>query len=146
MILDNTSNFYTLKGYQLMDDSVMTYSMEDYLEMICRMNQTQKIVRIRELADNLNVRPSSASKMANNLKIAGLVYFEKYGYIRPTAKGAAVGRYLLYRHDVLNEFLCLVNNSKDETEQVEKIEHFLDITTVYNIKKLVDDIKGPFIS
>lgn len=135
--MDNNSDFYTLKGYQLIDNSQITSSMEDYLEMICRITKNQDIVRINELADRLHVKPSSASKMVGNLKYYELVVFEKYGYIKPTAKGRAIGEYLLFRHKVLNEFLCLINQTDDETEQVEKIEHFLDEKTIRNIEKIV---------
>jgi len=135
------SGFYTLKGYQINEHTQITSSMEDYLEMICRMIKTQDFVRINELADRLHVRPSSASKMVRNLKCLNLVAFEKYGYITPTAKGIAIGDYLLYRHNVLNEFLCLINNTDNETEQVEKIEHFLNKTTIDNIKRVIGLIK-----
>jgi len=138
--MDNNSDFYTFKGYQLNDNAQITSSMEDYLEMICRMLKNQDVVRINELADRLHVKPSSASKMVSNLRRLGLVNFEKYGYIKPTGKGLAVGEYLLYRHDVLNKLLCLINNSDDETEQVEKIEHFLNEKTIRNIEKYLKNI------
>lgn len=135
--MNNPSEFYTLKGYQLNDHTQITPAMEDYLEMICRMVKKQDVVRIKDLANSLNVKPSSASKMANQLKNFGLVSFERYGYIKPTTKGLKRGDYLLYRHDVLNAFLCFINQSKDETEQVEKIEHFLDKNTIRNIEKFL---------
>lgn len=135
----DNSDFYTMKGYELNENTQITPSMEDYLEMICRMLEHQDIVRINELADNLNVKPSSASKMVSNLKTLDLVVFEKYGYIKLTANGLAVGNYLLYRHDVLNQLLCLINHSDNETEQVEKIEHFLNEKTIRNIEKHLED-------
>jgi len=140
--MDNNFDYHTLKGYQLIDNKLITASMEDYLEMICRTLKTQEYVRINFLAEKLNVRPSSASKMVNNLKCLGLVTFEKYGYIKPTEKGLSIGEYLLYRHDVLNELLCLINNTESELEQVEKIEHFLDSRTITNIKKITDKLKS----
>ena len=133
----NNSGFYTLKGYQLNENTKVTSSMEDYLEMIQRMLKKQDIVRINELAEMLNVKPSSASKMVSNLKNLGLVTFERYGYIKTTAEGEEIAEYLLYRHDILNQFLCLVNNSNNETEQVEKIEHFLNEKTIKNIEKYI---------
>ena len=136
--MENNSNFYTLKGYQLKKNIQITSSMEDYLEMICRIMKTQDVVRINELADRLHVKPPSASKMVSNLKYYGLVTFERYGYIKLTDEGEALGDYLLYRHDVLNKFLSFVNNSENETEQVEKIEHFLDEKTIKNIEKLIN--------
>lgn len=133
--MDINSDFYTFKGYQLHGNTQITSSMEDYLEMICRILKKQDVVRISELADRLHVKPSSASKMVRNLKFLELVAFEKYGYIKPTVEGLALGEFLLYRHDVLNALLCLINHSDDETEQVEKIEHFLDAKTIKNIEK-----------
>ena len=139
--MDKKEEFYTLKGYELAEGSEITSSMEDYLEMICRLLKTEEYVRISVLAEKLNVKPSSASKMVNNLKMLGLVTFEKYGYIKLTEKGAVIGEYLLYRHEVIHEFLCLVNNSESELEQVEKIEHFLNKKTIDNLKKITGKIK-----
>jgi Mn-dependent DtxR family transcriptional regulator len=136
------TGFHTLKGYQLSDSNMLTYAMEDYLEMICRMLRNTNVVRINELAKNLNVRPSSASKMVNNLKYAGFITFEKYGYITITQKGLDLGNYLLYRHDVLNRFLCKLNRTNDELEQVEKIEHFLNIDTIHNLEKLTIQLEN----
>ncbi len=140
--MDIPSNFHTLKGYQLIDKPKLTASMEDYLEMIYRLLKTQPHVRIKLLAKKLNVRPPSASKMVHQLKNMELVDFEKYGNIKPTQKGLMLGNYFLYRHDVLMEFLCLVNNTSDELEQVEKIEHFVEERTVYNLDKCINVLKS----
>lgn len=139
--MENDSDFYTLKGYQLIDNAQITTSMEDYLEMICRIKKNQEVIRINELADRLHVKPSSASKMVSNLYNLGLVSFERYGYIKLTDTGKAIGEYLLYRHNVLNEFLCLINNTDNETVQVEKIEHFLNKATIENIKECINTLK-----
>jgi Mn-dependent DtxR family transcriptional regulator len=119
--LENQRDYYTLKGYELNQKDQLSTAMEDYLEMICRMLQKQDVVRVKELAASLHVKPSSASKMVNNLKEAGYVKFEKYGYIELTETGQSEGIYLLHRHEVLHQFLCLVNGSDNELEQVEKI-------------------------
>ena len=136
--MENGSGFYTLKGYSLNENEKLTSSMEDYLEMICRILQKNEVVRIRELAENLHVKPSSASKMVNNLKEAGYIEFKKYGYIAITQKGLETGNYLLHRHRVLHDFLCLLNHTKDELEQVEKIEHFINKITIDNLERLTD--------
>lgn len=134
--MDKAGNFYTLKGYQVKETAPLTPSMEDYLEMISRLLQENKVVRIGELAYKLHVKPSSASKMIRQLKAADYVDFENYGYISLTEKGRTKGDYLLYRHEVLHRFLCALNHTEDELEQVEKIEHFLNRTTVENLHVL----------
>lgn len=133
--MTQTDNFYTLKGYSLLEQTKITSSMEDYLEMICRLHHSGRTVRIKELAGCLHVKPSSASKMAGNLKKEGLVDFEKYGAVTLTDGGLELGEYLLFRHDVLHRFFCYINQNTNELEQVEKVEHFMDPETVYNIQK-----------
>ena len=138
--MDNRNNFYTQKGYELHNTDDLTASMEDYLEMICRMLKGQDIVRIQALSENLHVKPSSASKMVNALKERG--YIQKYGYLTATPKGLEVGEYLLYRHDILHKFLCLLNHSENELEQVEKIEHFINRETIENLHLLLERLKS----
>ena len=130
--------FYTLKGYALLENNEITHSMEDYLEMIYRLHISGEVVRIGALADSLNVKPSSASKMVGNLRKQGLVSSEKYNYIKLTSTGIERGKYLVYRHDILHRFLCYVNGTDNELVQVEKIEHFLNEKTVKNIGSLLD--------
>ena len=140
--MDNRNNFYTQKGYELHNTDDLTASMEDYLEMICRMLKGQDIVRIQALSENLHVKPSSASKMVNALKERGYISFQKYGYLTATPKGLEVGEYLLYRHDILHKFLCLLNHSENELEQVEKIEHFINRETIENLHLVLERLKS----
>lgn len=132
-----SNEFYTLKGYALLEGNAITSSMEDYLEMIYRVHSSGEAVRVGALAKRLNVKPSSASKMVGNLKEQGLVSSEKYGYVKLTDAGAHLGAYLVYRHDTVHRLLCHINGSQNELEQVEKIEHFLNAETIHNINRLL---------
>lgn len=136
-------DFYTQKGYQMRSPQAVTSAMEDYLEMICRQAQTEGYARINFLAHQLNVRPSSASKMVYHLRDLGLVAFEKYGLIQPTAEGEQLGSYLLYRHDLLHRFFCWVNGTDNELEQVEQVEHFINKGTLCNLAALMDRYGAP---
>ena len=142
MPMDEEPDFYTQKGYQMRSDKLVTSAMEDYLEMICRQARMEGYARINFLAHRLNVRPSSASKMVYQLREQGLVTFEKYGLIQPTQRGWEIGRYLLYRHDVLHRFFCMVNGSEDELEQVEQVEHYLNEETVRNLETLMHRLEA----
>lgn len=126
-------HFHTLKGYEILEVKQVTYAMEDYLEMICRLCEQQDFTRINELSRMLNVKPSSVTKMVGNLRQADLVEFERYSYIRPTKEGEQLGQYLIFRHNTIYDFLCLLNDSGNELEQTEKIEHYLDRRTVENM-------------
>lgn len=136
--MNENPNFYTLKGYSLLEHAKITASMEDYLEMLCRLCCEEKTLRIGRVAEYLHVKPSSASKMITNLKNQGLVEFEKYGQITLTEAGTALGGYLLLRHEILHRFFCFLNHTEDELEQVEKVEHFIDSRTVWNMKEFLE--------
>ena len=140
--MDESRDFYTLKGYQNNWGGGLTPAMEDYLEMICRLMKQSTVVRPGELAAKLHVRPSSASKMIQQLGLAGYIRAERYGYISLTEKGKEAGNYLLYRHGVLHRFLCALNQSEQEPEQVEKIEHFLNRTTIENLDRLTQRLES----
>lgn len=134
--------FYTLKGYAANKPGELTTAMEDYLEMICRLQAENMVVRLGELAKKLHVRPSSATKMIQQLKLVGCIQAEKYGYIVLTEKGREIGDYLLYRHDVLHRFLCALNHTKNELEQVEMIEHFINKATIENLAVLAEKLEN----
>ena len=141
--------FYTLKGYQINEAGELTTAMEDYLEMICRIAEGEGGVRVGTLSQKLHVKPSSATKMLQQLDHAGFIHAEKYGFVHLTEKGREAGRYLLYRHEIIEKFLCALNQSSDQLEQAEKIEHFLDRETVKNLDALTSLLRaenGPWQS
>ena len=82
-----TDGFYTLKGYTILEGNAITSSMEDYLEIIYRIRSANEAVRISAISEMLHVKPSSASKMVDNLKKQDLVSSKKYGYITLTDMG-----------------------------------------------------------
>lgn len=140
--MNKSEDYYTLKGYSLLNDTQITTAMEDYLEMLCRLNQKNNILRISQVAEALHVKPSSASKMISNLKKQELVQFKKYGNITLTDKGKELGEYFLFRHEILHRFFCFLNHSENELEQVEKVEHFIDRRTIYHIIEFLNALSS----
>ncbi len=64
------SAFYTMKGYELAADAQITTAMEDYLEMICRLDAEKAgPIRIRALSQQLHVKP--LIRLKNGLQPAG---------------------------------------------------------------------------
>lgn len=134
----NDNNFYTLNGYRKLEPKLLTESMEDYLEMSYREYLDNGIIKINSLANKLNVKPSSVSKMMNKLKDIGYVEFEKYRDIKLTELGIITGQYLLWRHNILSSFFKYLNKEDYKLEQVEKVEHFLDISTLIHLEELLN--------
>lgn len=136
------SEFYTLTGYKIKNNLVITPAMEDYIEMIYRCTQNNNFVAVKELSQLLNVRSSSVSKMIHRLNDYKLVNYSKYGSISLTDKGQKLGKFYLQRHNVLTSFFKLINKKRFKLEQVEKVEHYIDSNTIKNIKKFIKKNKS----
>lgn len=135
--MDN-KEFHTFRGYEIIKKNKdhLTPSMEDYLEMIYRNCKGEGYVRINQLAEQLNVKASSASKTVSKLSEMGYLAYEKYGIIQLTPKGDVMGAYLLDRHQTLEVFLRYIGVVDTVLLETELIEHHLSIDTVKNIKIL----------
>lgn len=136
---EKQSKFHTVRGYELIDlaGKVLSSSMEDYLEMIYRLASPKGYTRISDLSTALNVQPPSASKMVQKLADLAYLHYQKYGLIELSESGKLLGEYLLYRHEVINNFLFMLGVNKDILEETEKIEHNLSKETVNRINCLL---------
>jgi DtxR family transcriptional regulator, Mn-dependent transcriptional regulator len=137
IIIDN-KEFHTVRGYQLLEQNkgLLTSAMEDYLEMIFRNSLEEGYLRMNNLAELLNVKPSSASKMVQKLGELGLLKYEKYGVVILTETGKEIGRELLSRHSVIEKFLRTIGISENLLVETELIEHNISSNTLNNIKIL----------
>jgi Mn-dependent DtxR family transcriptional regulator len=122
--------FYTFNEYMKKDDSLLTASMEDYLEMIYRLSLNTGFTRIHELSQALNVQPPSATKMVQRLSQVHLLKYEKYGVLILEDEGKKLGSELLRRHVIIEDFLKMIGVEKSKVlEETEKIEHMLSRET-----------------
>lgn len=138
--MDN--NFYTLRGYKIKNEEVLSPSMEDYIEMIYRISLENDVVRVNDLSESLNVKPPSTTKMIKRLSNDGYVYNERYGFIKLTEKGKDIGKYLFYRHKTIYNFLELIGVKENLLEQTEKIEHSISSETLDKLDKLTEFLKN----
>lgn len=119
-----------------------TPGMEDYLEQIYLHIEKNGIARASDIADSLDVLPSSVTKMVQRLDREGYVYYERYKGIELTEKGLAFGRKLVKRHDILEEFLRIIGVKEEKIyEDVEGIEHHLSWNAIDRITDLVETLE-----
>lgn len=128
-------DFHTVRGYENinMNKKLLTPSMEDYLEMIYRCSQNEEFVRLNRIAQKLNVRDSSASKMMKKLGELNLIKYERYGVIMLTEQGKRIGSYLLSRHNIIDKFFEYIGKTDDTLSEIELIEHVISSETVENM-------------
>lgn len=135
--MDN--EFHTVRGYQLLrqNSRLLTSAMEDYLEMIYRNTSGDGYFRINELADKLNVRASSATKMVQKLGQLGFIKYKRYGIIELSESGEELGEYLLYRHITIEKFLNMIGIDENLLIETELIEHYISSNTLEHLELFI---------
>jgi Mn-dependent DtxR family transcriptional regulator len=115
-----------------------TPSMEDHIEQIYLLIEQKGYARVSDIAEALSVLPSSVTKMVQKLDKDGYLIYEKYRGLTLTPKGDKLGKRLVQRHELLEQFLRLIGVEEDRIyEDVEGIEHHLSWNSIERIADLV---------
>ncbi|MFP4974859.1 transcriptional regulator MntR [Paenibacillus sp. CN-4] len=116
-----------------------TPSMEDYLERIYKLIDEKGYARVSDIAEGLEVHPSSVTKMIQKLDKDEYLIYEKYRGLVLTTKGKKMGKRLVDRHQLLEEFLTLIGVREENIyKDVEGIEHHLSWDSITRIETLVE--------
>ena len=81
-----------------------TPSMEDYLERIYQLIDEKGYARVSDIAEGLEVHPSSVTKMIQKLDKDNYVIMKNIAACS-TSKGKKMGKRLVDRHQLLEDFL-----------------------------------------
>lgn len=115
-----------------------TPSMEDHIEQIYMLIEQKGYARVSDIAEALSVLPSSVTKMVQKLDKDGFLIYEKYRGLTLTTKGLKLGKRLVKRHDLLEDFLRLIGVEEGNIyADVEGIEHHLSWNSIDRIADLV---------
>ncbi|MWV45059.1 transcriptional regulator MntR [Paenibacillus sp. HJL G12] len=116
-----------------------TPSMEDYLERIYKLIDEKGYARVSDIAEGLEVHPSSVTKMIQKLDKDEYLIYEKYRGLVLTSKGKKMGKRLVDRHKLLEDFLTMIGVSDEHIyTDVEGIEHHLSWDSITHIETLVE--------
>lgn len=119
-----------------------TPSMEDYLERIYKLIDEKGYARVSDIAEGLEVHPSSVTKMIQKLDKDEYLIYEKYRGLVLTNKGKKIGKRLVDRHHLLEEFLGMIGVDHENIyKDVEGIEHHLSWDSITRIATLVEYFK-----
>jgi Mn-dependent DtxR family transcriptional regulator len=122
-----------LGGYRM-----PTPSMEDYIEQIYKLIEEKGYARVSDIAEALSVHPSSVTKMVQKLDKDEYLIYEKYRGLVLTKKGHKTGQRLLYRHELLEQFLKIIGVKEENIyHDVEGIEHHLSWDAIQRIGDLL---------
>lgn len=92
-------------------------NMEDYLEAILDLERQQEVVRVKDIAERLQVTTPSVTGALKALKTRELVQHESYGHVTLTARGRDLARQVHDRHQAIVDFLgSILHLSPQEAE------------------------------
>lgn len=120
----------------------ITASLEDYLEAIYFLNQTNDGVRVTDIAFELGFSKPSVNRAINILKEQGLVVHEHYGMLMLTEKGLEIAENVAQRHYLLKKFLKDIIGVTEKIAEADAclIEHYLSDETIEKISEYMKKI------
>ncbi len=120
----------------------LTQTEEDYLEAIYSIIKEKGYVRVKDIAEELGVRPPSVSEMLAKLRDKELVKYEKYSGTTLTKRGEKIGRSIKTRHNTLKRLLQIILVPEDIAEKNAcDMEHHLDPKTIEQLTKFVQFVE-----
>ncbi len=85
---------------------MVTESVEQYLQTICKLSSEQNPVALSALADQMGISPVSANEMIKKLVARELVIYEPYKGVTLTAEGQTQALRVIRRHRLWERFLA----------------------------------------
>lgn len=118
----------------------LSENLEDYLETILDLEQTHKVARVKDIAEQRGVLRGSVTGALRSLAEKGLINYEPYSFITLTEKGMAVAGEIARRHSIIRNFLENVLQLDETTAEDNacRMEHAMDRAA---IDRLVDFIE-----
>lgn len=120
---------------------MLTPSLEDYLEELYRLKMNNKEIRIKDIAKCLDVSMPSVVNGLRKLSNLKYIIYRPYEQIQVTDKGRKKGDFLVKRNQILKNFLEVIRAECDIEKEAEAMEHYLSISTIKSIEKMVEFLK-----
>ncbi len=120
----------------------LSESLEDYLEVILKLEQSQRVARAKDIAKKTEVQRGSVTSALKNLKEKKLINYEPYSFITLTPKGKKLAKEITHRHAVLRDFLLMILQLDEETAESTacRMEHAIDNQSLEKLLFLIDFI------
>ncbi|MCB5253628.1 MAG: metal-dependent transcriptional regulator [Candidatus Cloacimonadaceae bacterium] len=115
-------------------------SLEDYLEAIYIIESKNKVARITDIAQHLNISKPSVTKALKLLAERDLINYEPYKYITLKGRGIILARKILNKHKALKLFCdsVLYISEEDSDEIACQMEHFVSCENLQKFLLLIE--------
>ncbi len=120
-----------------------TSAMEDYLEGLLSLEKKGIETRVKNLAEELNIKPPSVIEMIKTLVGKGYVTQENRKEIHLTESGMEIAKNTRKKHSVIKTFLQDILKVDEATADLDacKIEHCLSQKTYEQLVKFMNSKK-----
>lgn len=106
----------------------LSESLEDYLETILRLETSNKVARVKDIAEHMGVLRGAVTQALRKLSQMELVNYEPYSFITLTPKGLSIAKEISEHHKIIKDFLTKVLKVSPEKAELNacRIEHAMD--------------------
>lgn len=113
-------------------NSMLSASMEDYLETIFELEQSNRVARARDIADRMNVQRASVTGALRVLSERGLINYSPYSLITLTGAGRSTAKEIIHRREVLKDFFGgILHLSPEDAEGIaHRMEHSIESAAI----------------
>lgn len=121
----------------------ITKREEEYLETMYLLHKNKGIIRVKDIAKALRVKPPSVVDALKKLSEKGLIEYEKYDRILLTEKGRKIAEETYVKHRLLTEFFIDVLGIPPEIAERDacQFEHYVHDITVQRIREFAEFIQ-----
>jgi len=121
----------------------LSASLEDYLEVIYHLEQSQRVARAKDIADQMNVQRASVTGALKALASKALINYSPYSYVTLTSEGRRIARDIIHRHDTLKEFFMTTLQLDPQQAEANacRIEHAIDPVAIDRLVHFLEFMK-----
>lgn len=120
----------------------LSESLEDYLEIILALEKTNKVARVKDIAEKMGVLRGSVTGALRSLAEKNLINYEPYSFITLTRKGSEIAKEITWRHSVIKDFLHNVLLLEEDMSEKNacRMEHAIGKTAIERLVKFIEYI------
>jgi len=123
-------------------NDTLSESLEDYLETILELEKANKVARVKDIADKLDIQRGSVTAALKILDEKGLINYKPYSFITLTDEGIKIANKITRRHNILQDFLSRIVQLTPEKADIMacRMEHTVDETSMTRIVQFIEFI------
>jgi len=114
-------------------------NLEEYMELFYTLDKSGEKIRTKKIAEKLKTTKGNVSQALAKLKQKKLIKYEPYHDIELTNKGKEIGKDILRKHEITENFLTRILgiNPEQAHEEACRIEHAVSKKTIEKLSNFV---------